>query len=376
MANRNSAQWHETSSGIYFVVADAVQFFDDFDHWKNGFCRLLEIEQGQARALVESIVLDAEPLFSLLSLTEKTEAIKKGVRNHFKMPPKQAKMDYRCCGTAFDGTFPDAICAHSISGNTDRLIVGNGQLQHGWQIDGKTFVPIKADSVLYDENYFENPTAPHSGMRDYVSQEQWRLNKSRRLLRLILSNTGSQNPHVEPKTLLDIGSGAGYVRKAASELQMRHFGIDSSPSAIEICKSKFGFETMAGNVADLPKVASHLESRCDYITLFDVIEHLDDPVAAINNLKPLLAAGGCIVIRTPNLVSFEYDALADYYYSFKLDHLQYFSANSLDKLMTMCGLTQVFLETSSHLFKGLLGMDFIHQCGKGKIGADILAIYS
>jgi 2-polyprenyl-3-methyl-5-hydroxy-6-metoxy-1,4-benzoquinol methylase len=233
-------------------------------------------------------------------------------------------------------------------------------------------------------------------MRDYVSQSHWRLEKSRRLLRLIMSTVAGSaakkeaqnnpigldpkllgiNPDLEQETLLDIGSGAGYVRKAASELQLKHFGLDSSPSAIEICQSKFGFETMQGNIAQLPKLASQLEKRCDYITLFDVIEHLDDPVAAINNLKPLLASRGCIVIRTPNLVSFEYDALGDYYYSFKLDHIQYFSPNSLDKLMTICGLTQLYLETSSHFFKGLLGMDFIHQCGKGKIGADILAIYS
>jgi hypothetical protein len=71
----------------------------------------------------------------------------------------------------------------------------------------------------------------------------------------------------------------------------------------------------------------------------------------------------------------EADLLGDRYYSYKLDHIRYFSPASLTSLMKLCGLEKIYLETTSHLFKGLLAADFLHQLGQQLKGADIVAVY-
>jgi hypothetical protein len=43
--------------------------------------------------------------------------------------------------------------------------------------------------------------------------------------------------------------------------------------------------------------------------------------------------------------------------------------------MKTVGLEPCYVETSSHIFKGLLGADFLFQMGKKNKGADIIAFY-
>ncbi len=88
-----------------------------------------------------------------------------------------------------------------------------------------------------------------------------------------------------------------------------------------------------------------------------------------------LGVNGNEVIRTPNLSAQEAEILGDSYYSFKLDHVRYFSANSLNEMMHGVKMKAVFSETASHLFKGILGADYLFKLGQARRGADILALY-
>ncbi len=174
---------------------------------------------------------------------------------------------------------------------------------------------------------------------------------------------------------LDVGSATGYYRKAMDELGYNHSGIDLSREAIAICKETFGFETWHGSVLELDRFVNEGKKRFDLITLWDTIEHFDDPFQVVSILKNYLSTQGVLVIRTPSLTALEAEILKDMYYSFKLDHVRYFSPKSLTALMNMNGLRELYIETTSHLFKGFLGADFLYKTGKELCGADILAIY-
>ncbi len=366
--------WHETSAGIYYVDDGSVQFYDDWDHWRNGFCRLLEISEPDAKRLLQEIVTtDSQHSFQNSSTADKIERTKQVFRNNRSKDGGKRSVDFSKCGMAFDGSPPDMVFAGSISGNQERLIVGNSELQYAWQVDAATNRLVLADSVNYDELYFQDPQQPHLGMRNYITDQEWRLEKARRQLRIVLANCNREN---NEKTALDVGSAVGYFRKALSESAFTHYGLEQSSDAIKICESKFGFETIFGEIADLPAIAPQLLGKIDLITLWDVIEHLDDGLITVNILKQFLSDTGVLVIRTPNLVSLEYDILGDYYYSFKLDHIKYYSPRSLDALAQSCGLRRIYAETTSHIFKGLLGIDYMHQCMLDGKGADIIAIYA
>ncbi|HEY9678261.1 MAG TPA: class I SAM-dependent methyltransferase [Drouetiella sp.] len=378
MANEH---WFESSAGLYYVRDDLVVFYDDWDHWANGFCRLLEISDATAKQVVETYAKTiAAPT---ISLSAKIEALRNSLketleRESFVGQSPQIisyldRQNIEACGMAFDGCSADTIFASSISGNRERLIVGNKVLEYAWQVDAKTFKSVQANSINYDELYFESPPEAHLGMRNYTSDQDWRLEKARRQLRIIKRNCQSSTAF---NTALDVGCAAGYFRKALAEQGLTHYGLEQSDDAIRICKEKFGFSTIQGEIIDLPTLSPQLIGKVDLITLWDVIEHLDDGLNALNILKQFLSKDGVIVIRTPNLVSLEYEILGDYYYSFKLDHIKYFSPLSLSKVASLASLRNLYLESTSHIFKGFLGMDAMHQCNVSNTGADIIAIYA
>lgn len=386
MRNSLAGQWHQTSLGIIYVVADSVQFDDDLAHWRDGFCRLLEISDRDARDFIETAVqvsVDSfAKLLSQLSPEQRVEMLKIAVREHFGLSQDLCRTPSefpQTFGTTFDGIRADTIFASSISGNKERQIVGARGSEFAWQIDSRDCRPVKAASVVYDSSYFDSPIHRHYGMKDYVRHEDWRMEKARRLMQVVLEGSGERAAKWKSKPrdvkVLDVGSALGYFRKAMDELGFKHFGLDVSHDAIELCRERFGFDTWQGTVSDLPAIVPS-GYLFDIITLWDTIEHLDDPLTVAELLKGFLNKDGIIVIRTPNLMAFEADILKDMYYSYKLDHIRYFSARSLDSLMTLVDLKQIYMETTSHLFKGIFGADYLYQMGKQLKGADILAVYS
>lgn len=374
-------RWLETTLGLLYIVDDRVQFIDDHDHWRNAFCRLLEIDEGKARRFVESAVAVAREregkLFSDLPdeqrvkcLIEATDRVLYGT----KRPTTHTAV--ASWGKDLEGSPADVVHAHSVSGDTSRIVVGNREHAFGWLIDAKTQSPISAASIRYDNTYFGSAGPAHYGMKHYTAHLDWRLEKSRRLVRTVLDNVGERKAKwlSNPKQtrIMDIGSGIGYFRKAFDEHGFDHYGIDLSTDIIAACKERFGFETWNVELLRLEDVTTH---KFDMITMWDVVEHLEDPVASVEFLSRFLTPDGVIVARTPNLSAIEAEVLGDYYYSFKFDHVRYFSVQSLDATMRSRGLKPVYVETASHLLKGFHSPDFMLRVGEAMRGADIVGIY-
>lgn len=383
-ARAGVGQWIESTMGILYVVDGSVQFADDFDHFRNAFCRLLEIPEEKAKRYIEEAVQIARKRFSkLLSelsdeqrcqcLIDATDKVLYGGTR-----PGGGEMK-KSWGGDFQGAAPNKIYAHSVSGDRSRLVVGNTDHKFAWLIDAATNLPVRADSINYDGAYFGGSEGnAHYGMKHYVAQSDWRLEKARRLVKTVLDCSGPKGDawRKDPSsaTVLDVGAGLGYFRKAFDELGFKHFGVDVSSYINAQCKQMFGFDTWECDFAKLDEVSQG--RKFDIIAMWELIEHVEDAAEAIKIVQQYLKPGGIIVARTPNLDALEYDVLGDYYYSFKFEHVKYFSPLSYDHLMNSCGLKKVYLETSSHIFKGLLSADYLYKVGQSLRGADILAIYS
>lgn len=381
-AKTGVGRWLETTLGVVYVVDDKVQFVDDHDHWKNGFCRLLEIKEEKAKRLIEESVAVARERFGKLlqdisdeqkseCLTEATDRVLYG-----KSRPRGGTMQ-ASWGADLEGASADRIYAHTISGDGKRIVVGNANHEFAWLVDPATNKPVTADSIVYDTKYFSSGGEAHYGMKHYMAHVDWRLEKSRRLVRTVLNSVGdrAQKWLADPKQtkVMDIGSGIGYYRKAFDEHGLDHYGIDLSTDIIAKCKEYFGFDTWHIELLKLEEVAGG--KKFNMITMWDVIEHLEEPVKCVDYLKNFLTPDGVLVARTPNLSAIEADILGDYYYSFKFDHVRYFSVRSLNKAMDGCGLKPVYVETASHIFKGVFSPDYTYRTGEQHRGADIVGIY-
>lgn len=95
-------------------------------------------------------------------------------------------------------------------------------------------------------------------------------------------------------TILDAGCGAGSILKRLSKNYDCH-GIDTSPKAIEFCRSR-GLTNVS--VATLETCSAPAQGY-DLILLLDVIEHIDNDVQALQQASQLLNPRGHILLTVP-----------------------------------------------------------------------------
>jgi SAM-dependent methyltransferase len=98
--------------------------------------------------------------------------------------------------------------------------------------------------------------------------------------------------------LLDLGMGTGRFLAAAKDRGYTVTGCDFDRDAVQVARDVFHLNDV--HVTDVDTYAKqHPEQQFDVITLFEVIEHLDN-FDIFNTIHSLLAPGGIVVISTPN----------------------------------------------------------------------------
>jgi 2-polyprenyl-6-hydroxyphenyl methylase/3-demethylubiquinone-9 3-methyltransferase len=103
---------------------------------------------------------------------------------------------------------------------------------------------------------------------------------------------------LEGKRALDVGCGAGLLAEPLARLGAEVTGIDASPEVIEVARdhaAAMGLETDY-RVGDVQEI----DGAFDLITAMEVIEHVADPAAFVMALAKRLAAGGLLILSTPN----------------------------------------------------------------------------
>ncbi|MBN2025470.1 MAG: class I SAM-dependent methyltransferase [Actinobacteria bacterium] len=101
--------------------------------------------------------------------------------------------------------------------------------------------------------------------------------------------------------LLDIGCGDGRflsIMQGLSELELH--GLE--PNSIEAARasSLLGIEVFPGTLED----AEYEGGYFDVVTMWDVLEHVDDPVKELREVRRILHDGGLLLARIPNLPYF------------------------------------------------------------------------
>ncbi len=99
------------------------------------------------------------------------------------------------------------------------------------------------------------------------------------------------------RRLLEIGCGAGFFLKTAERIGWRVTGIELSAEA-----SKFGIETLGLDIRREPAEAMTIPTGTfDAVVMFDTIEHLFDPRAALMSCARALVPGGLLSHCDPKL---------------------------------------------------------------------------
>lgn len=125
--------------------------------------------------------------------------------------------------------------------------------------------------------------------------------------------------------LLDIGSGTGTF---VHTLKLRGWsitGIEPDEGARNLAKRKYGLDLLPGSsINDLPA------QTFDAITLWHVLEHIEDPSAYMQRVKNLLKVTGRIFIAVPNYLSYDAWVYKNFWAAYDVPrHLWHFSPQAM-----------------------------------------------
>jgi len=97
--------------------------------------------------------------------------------------------------------------------------------------------------------------------------------------------------------ILDVGCGTG-----ANLVRLSDFGnaegVDISPDALKFCRERGLNNVKLGAAESLP----YDDHEFDLVTAFDVVEHMDDDVAGLREMRRVLRPGGRVLLFVPTFM--------------------------------------------------------------------------
>jgi len=160
----------------------------------------------------------------------------------------------------------------------------------------------------------------------------------------------------EKDRVLDVGCGTGLFCLETSKRGFNVEGIEPSGMLIEIGRQVLNVSLHHGFIEDFDP-----GYRYHGIVVWDVLEHVHNPVALVQRCNDLMEDGGYLFLQVPN-----YDGISNRFKTFlcqkrlkKSDfkhfgfpwHVYSFNKGSLSKLLNSCGFSPSLFESWSHRLK-------------------------
>ena len=187
-------------------------------------------------------------------------------------------------------------------------------------------------AALYDQSYYTGGS--DAVFADYVGQEAARRAQARRKLALLR--------HLPPRIpeagrLLDVGCAAGFfLAEARAHYSVQ--GVELSDWSSAYARERLGLPVVTGTLQDAQLPSAHF----DVVTLWDVIEHVPEPVPLLAEAARVLKPGGRLVLTTGDWGSAYAQARgADWHLMTPPWHLSMFSRATLAHAAQAAGLRVV-----------------------------------
>lgn len=169
---------------------------------------------------------------------------------------------------------------------------------------------------------------------DYVSHSDTReglMNKAYHLVRSHMLNKKrkmtEEASRLRKGSLLDIGCGTGYYLNTMKQAGWDTLGVEKSALASESARTHFGLDVLN----DLNEADG--ENRFDVITLWHVMEHLQDLRGVFEKLRRLLRKEGTLIVALPNSDSYDAALYKTYWGAWDVPrHLWHFTPDTFAHL--------------------------------------------
>lgn len=153
--------------------------------------------------------------------------------------------------------------------------------------------------------------------------------------------TGVRNRLPESARVLDVGCATGYFLEAAKEFGLEPYGVELSEYGAEVTRKKFGTARVHQGELESARFDDFRTGQFDAIFMSDLIEHVRDPQSTLTAAHRWLSPTGLLVITTPWTGSISHQLAGRYWLHYKPEHLYYFGADSLRRLLNANGFELV-----------------------------------
>lgn len=201
----------------------------------------------------------------------------------------------------------------------------------------------------YAENYYQNPVKSSTYQIDYSTEENLERSLKIQLLYEFIhshlsesleSNSNNSSVSIQSKKFLDVGCGEGFVLKFFKDSGWEIVGVDFSTHGIRTKNPELESFIIQGDVYEELNSLKEKSSKFNVIFLGNILEHVLDPIALIDQLKKLLEKHGLLVITVPNDFSdlqrflLNNNLVNEEYWIGYPDHLNYFNLDNLSRLLS------------------------------------------
>ncbi len=188
-------------------------------------------------------------------------------------------------------------------------------------------IPKNLDEI-YDKEYFFKQKENGGNAFGYTDYE-----KDKEPMKDIFINYLEQLEKLaRGRNIFDVGAATGYFLDLARARGWNTAGVELSPYAAEIGQNK-GHEIFQSRLLDL-----NIEDKFDIVTMWDVLEHLDEPEKYLSMVNAILKKGGLLVINTIDKKSWWARFWGKKWHAIvPPEHLFYYSRKNLDILLKKSG---------------------------------------
>jgi SAM-dependent methyltransferase len=190
---------------------------------------------------------------------------------------------------------------------------------------GFVFTSPRLSDADYDAIY-SNIATPHEGVADFDAAKAARFQRLARIVRQECPN-GS---------FVDFGCGDGTFLKEMNDPAGKGFEI-GSPGSRTAGRSEILIDNWA-SVVGSTRMPLH---SLDFVTAFDVLEHLPRIEQDVALIRSLLRTGGLFFASVPNIQSPVANLMGKRWNMLLLEHLWYFSPKTFSRFLAKFGFEQV-----------------------------------
>lgn len=204
--------------------------------------------------------------------------------------------------------------------------------------------PEALHAHYHDPAYFAG--TQEQGYADYAAMEKAMRPHFRRRLHTLAHALH----HAEPGgRLLDFGCAAGFFLKLAREEGWQIAGVELAQPMAQQASQSLGI-AIASSLPDLDRQHGDSARSFDAITLWEVIEHLPDPLNDLRDLHSRLRPGGVLMLSTPNTDHWQAHRTPAAWQGYRPpSHLLFFTPATLHAALQQAGFQSIHIQRTAPL---------------------------